>query len=127
VVSGHLHGQEQALGAAARQLADPGVAVDEVGAHGDHLTLHLEQAREGERVEVVLVEVLEGHGLLQPLELGVGGVVDEAERAAPAPVGVVAPAAADLLDQGVGGLPVGRERRVLVVLALIAHRRPQPP
>ncbi len=106
VVAGDLDGEEEALGAAAGQLARPGLAAEQVGAERHDLALHAQQAGEGERVEVVLVQVLERDRLLEPFELGVGGVVHEAEGAPTPPVGVIAPAAPQRREQLVGG-PAG--------------------
>jgi hypothetical protein len=55
------------------------------------------------------VQVLVGDGLVEPLQLGVGGVVDEAERAGPAPVGVVTTTAVQLADQVVDRASPRRE------------------
>jgi hypothetical protein len=60
------------------------------------------------------VQVLGRDGLVEPLQLGVGGVVDQAEGAAPAPVGVVTPAAAQLADQLVDRAALCRKGRLVI-------------
>jgi hypothetical protein len=99
VVAGHLHRQEDALGATRAHGAGVGLGAEELARHRDDVELHLQHARVLERIERVVVQVAEPDLLDQVFVLVIVDVVHEAERSAPSPVDVF----------GVSGLDVGEE------------------
>ena len=111
VIAHGLDREEDRLGSATGEPARAR-AVHQRRPPGDHLGLHLGETGEGERVEGVLVQVLGGHRLVQPIELRIVGVVDEAERPPALPVGVTVTSGPDRRDHVVDGHGIGRKRRI---------------
>jgi hypothetical protein len=96
VVSRHLHGQEDALGAAGAHRTGVGLGVEELTAHRDDVELHLQDARVLERVQGVVMQVAHPDLFDQFLVVVIADVVDQAESPTSPPVDVFSVTGFDL-------------------------------
>ena len=90
VVACHLHSHEDALGPPRGERTGVWCGAEKPGGHGDHVELHLKDARVFERVQRVVVQVAHSHLFDQVFMNVVAHVVDEAEGAPATPVDVLA-------------------------------------